>query len=484
MKITSIIGAALLAQQIFAHPGESAEQHAKDAAQRRAYLNANKRSLAHCADALQKRGNDVTMHQRRKAQVEKARAKRAISSGMFEQVTKRQLLTPGTENRYLRVRDVDSVLNTDHHSNITGITTDSDPSLIFSGNNSCVLSPEVTQGPYWVQGELVREDVTDGQEGVPLTLDIQIIDVNTCEPVPEAFLEIWHCNSTGVYSGVVANGNGNTDDTSNMNNTFLRGIQKSDEDGVVTFETLFPGHYTGRATHIHVMTSLDATVNANETLSGGSVTHVGQMFFDQDLIAEVDKVEPYVNNEQELTTNADDSILSEEAATTDPFIEYVLLGDSVADGLFGWLAFGMDTTASYNITPAAYLTEHGGVENENSGMGSGMGGGPPGASGSPPNGTMPTGTGAVSSGSVASSTLAVSVSTNGASSLVGKATPSALVARPSEAPSDRPQRGDGKGHKDQGPPQGNPSDQTQQLSPQNAQHQQDQQDQQDGGPKA
>jgi protocatechuate 3,4-dioxygenase beta subunit len=481
MKITSIIGAALLAQQTFAHPGESAEQHGKDAAQRRAYLNANKRSLAHCADALQKRGNDVAMHQRRMAQVEKARAKRAISSGRFEPVTKRQLLTPGTENRYLRVRDVDSVLNTDHHSNMTGITTDSDPSLIFSGNNSCVLSPEVTQGPYWVQGELVREDVTDGQEGVPLTLDIQIIDVNTCEPVPEAFLEIWHCNSTGVYSGVVANGNGNTDDTSNMNNTFLRGIQKSDEDGVVTFETLFPGHYTGRATHIHVMTSLDATVNANETLSGGSVTHVGQMFFDQDLIAEVDKVEPYVNNEQELTTNADDSILSEEAATTDPFIEYVLLGDSVADGLFGWLAFGMDTTASYNITPAAYLTENGGVENENSGMGSGMGGGPPGASGSPPNGTMPTGTSAVSSGSVASSTLAVSVSTNGASSLAGKATPSAPVARPSEAPSDRPQRGDGKGHKDQGPPQGNPSDQTQQSSPQNAQHQQDQQD---GGPKA
>jgi protocatechuate 3,4-dioxygenase beta subunit len=138
-------------------------------------------------------------------------------------------------------------MNTNHQSNMTGITVDTDPGLLFSGNNSCVLSPEVTQGPYWVQGELVRGDVTDGQEGVPLTLDIQIIDVNTCEPVPEAFLEIWHCNSTGVYSGVVANGNGNMNDTSNLDNTFLRGIQQSDEDGVVTFETLFPGHYTGRA---------------------------------------------------------------------------------------------------------------------------------------------------------------------------------------------------------------------------------------------
>jgi hypothetical protein len=231
MKFASLIGAALLAQQAIAHPGESAEQHAKDAAERRAYLNANKRSLAHCADALKKRGNDIAMHQRRAAQVEKARAKRTIS----------------TEKPYLRVRDVDDVLNTDHHSNLTGITVDSDPSILFSGNNSCILSPEVTQGPYWVQGELVREDITDNQEGIPFTLDIQIIDVKTCKPVPEAFLEIWHCNSTGVYSGVIANGNGNSNDSSNLDNTFNRGIQKSDEDGVVTFQTTFPGHYTGRA---------------------------------------------------------------------------------------------------------------------------------------------------------------------------------------------------------------------------------------------
>lgn len=54
-----------------------------------------------------------------------------------------------------------------------------------------------------------------------------------------------------MYSGVVANGNGNSADATNINNTFLRGIQQSDADGVVKFETLFPGHYTGRATHIH-----------------------------------------------------------------------------------------------------------------------------------------------------------------------------------------------------------------------------------------
>lgn len=114
--------------------------------------------------------------------------------------------------------------------------------MLFAGNNSCILTPETTQGPYWVSGELVRQNITEGQAGVPLTLDVQIIDVNTCEPVPQAYLEIWSCNSTGVYSGVNANGNGNTNDTTNLNATFMRGVQKSDNDGVVIFDTLVPGH--------------------------------------------------------------------------------------------------------------------------------------------------------------------------------------------------------------------------------------------------
>ncbi|KAJ4365168.1 hypothetical protein N0V83_008786 [Neocucurbitaria cava] len=410
--LSTLMGAAMLMQPALAHPGDSAEEKAREIAQRRAYLANNKRSLAHCADKLKARGNDVAMHARRSAQVEKLRAKRSI----------------GQEKPYLRARDLDSVLATSHESNLTDVTVDTDPSILFAGNNSCILTPEVTQGPYWVEGELVRQDVTEDQEGVPLTLDIQIIDVNTCEPVPEAFLEIWNCNSTGVYSGVIANGNGNVNDTTNLDNTFLRGIQQSDEDGVVVFNTLFPGHYTGRATHMHIMTSQDATVNANETLSGGSITHVGQMFFDQDLITLVETVEPYSSNTQEITENADDSILGEEAATVDPFMEYVLVGDDISEGLFGWLSFGMDTTNSFNVTPAAYLTENGGVANANAGAG--MGGGPPGGSGAPsgamPSGTgSPSGTGAFSSSAATATLLSVSSS---AASLSSEITPIASVS--------------------------------------------------------
>ncbi|KAJ4292346.1 hypothetical protein N0V90_009007 [Kalmusia sp. IMI 367209] len=284
----------------------------------------------------------------------------------------------------LRARSFEDVLNTDHHSNLT-VTPETDPSELFTGNNSCILTPETTEGPYWVSGELIRENVVEDQAGVPLTLDIQVIDVETCEPVPQAFTEIWHCNSTGVYGGVIAGGNGNSADETNIDNTFLRGLQQTDDDGVVAFETLFPGHYTGRTTHIHVLTHLDATENANNTISGGTITHVGQFFFDQDLITLAEKEEPYASNAQPLTTNEEDGIFAQEAADVDPVVEYVFLGDDISEGLFGWIAFGIDVNAARNVTPAVYLTENGGVPNPNAGQG-----GPGGPGGPPPSGSRPT----------------------------------------------------------------------------------------------
>lgn len=62
--------------------------------------------------------------------------------------------------------------------------------------------------------------------------------------------DIWSANSTGVYSGVESTGNGNSDDATNLDNIALRGIQQADDDGVVQFSTIFPGHYTGRTIHV------------------------------------------------------------------------------------------------------------------------------------------------------------------------------------------------------------------------------------------
>jgi protocatechuate 3,4-dioxygenase beta subunit len=237
-----------------------------------------------------------------------------------------------------------------------------------------------------VTGEHVRRNVTENQAGVPLTVDIQIIDINTCAPIPRIMLDFWHCNATGVYSGVNANGNGNSNDTRNLNATFLRGIQPSNSEGVVTVHSIFPGHYTGRATHIHILGHLNATLASNRTLmTSGQITHVGQMFFDQDLITQAETAFPYNTNTQSTTLNSDDSILAQASEDVDPIMEYILLGDSITDGVLAWTSIGVNVSASYNVQAAATIYESGGVENEQSGGpgGNGTFGG---------NGTMPTGT--------------------------------------------------------------------------------------------
>ena len=195
-----------------------------------------------------------------------------------------------------------------------------------------------------------------------------------------------HCNSTSVYSGVVASGNGDNTDSSNLDATFLRGLQPTDSDGVAQFQTRFPGHYTACTNHIHVLVHFDGDYIRQGTYGGGYVSHVGQLFFDQDLITEVETVTPYSTNTQDQTTNEEDGIFTQEAATSDPMVEYSLVGDDVSQGLFGWIAFGVDLTNNFDVPSAASsLYEGGGVENENSDAG-----GPPGngtMSGAPPSAT-------------------------------------------------------------------------------------------------
>ena len=283
----------------------------------------------------------------------------------------------------------EKLLNTSHASNLTGVTVNSTSSAIFdspsSDSASCLLQPEATIGPYWVSGEYIREDITEDQQGIPLYINIQVVDVTSCSVVPDIYWEIWHCNASGVYSGVIASGNGNVDDTSNLNATFLRGLQPTDADGVATLKTVFPGHYTGRTTHMHVVAHSNATVYSNGTIGTGAqgdttstTQHIGQLFFDQTLLDAVAAVAPYSDNTQTVTTNAEDDILAGEAVegASDPFFEYVYLTDDIADGIYAWATVGIDSTASYTTQAASYLTPEGGVANANSAMsGGGMGSG-------------------------------------------------------------------------------------------------------------
>jgi hypothetical protein len=119
----------------------------------------------------------------------------------------------------------------------------------------------------------------------------------------------------------------------------------------------------------------------NGTIAGmydGHSSHVGQIFFDQDLITEVEKNTPYSTNTQALTENSNDDILATEADTTDPFVEYVLLGDDVSDGIFAWISIAVNSTRDDSLSPEGFWTEDGAEINDNFSMNmAGMGSLPP-----------------------------------------------------------------------------------------------------------
>ncbi|KAK0441654.1 aromatic compound dioxygenase [Armillaria borealis] len=363
---------------VVAHPTASLSE--SEIARHADFQSFARRSLDNCQDVLRRRGHTERSVARRKALADELRRKRGLP----------------TSNVYKRL-DIDDVLNTDHESD-EDYSADSDP---FGGTGSCTLVSESTQGPYYVDGEYVRSDVTEDQDGIYSYVDVELIDYSTCEPVADVYIDFWHCNATGVYSGVVARGNGNQNDESNLDKTFLRGIQATNSEGYAQFETIFPSHYTSRANHIHIIAHGDGTVFSNGTFKTSSDRHVGQLLFDQSLIIVVEKTSPYTSNTQQLTENEDDSILVNTVSGTncvDPILEYVYLGNSISDELLlrvtrtyvhfavlvliasSWGSMGIDLSASYTVSSAATLTEDGGVENGNSGGGNAPGpggGGPP-----------------------------------------------------------------------------------------------------------
>jgi protocatechuate 3,4-dioxygenase beta subunit len=261
---------------------------------------------------------------------------------------------------------------------------------VFSANTSCILAPYITDGPYYIVGEYMRSNVIEADfcDGVPVFLEVQYIDVNTCEPIPSVAVDIWNCNATGVYSGVAEPQGG-------LDTTYLRGIQLTDHDGVSQFETIFPGHYDGRAVHTHLLAHTNATLEPNGTISvwDAPVAHIGQLFWPEDLRAEVEALAPYNTNTQALTTNDEDmwSVLQADSSF-DPIPQFVYLGDSVSDGLFAWIQIGINSSADYTTDSYysiyAYVDEEGGHINANSGFTGGGGGA---GNGTAPSGGAPTG---------------------------------------------------------------------------------------------
>jgi protocatechuate 3,4-dioxygenase beta subunit len=206
----------------------------------------------------------------------------------------------------------------------------------------CTLIGEQEEGPYYVDDETLRSDVTEGKPGVPLALEIALVNSRTCQPLGNAAIDIWHCDASGVYSGFTANspdggpggpggrggrgpfgqdgfgrppgpppgpppdgqgmmppppgmgrgGMGRGRGPRNIDSTrFLRGVQLTDKRGVAAFQTLYPGWYSGRTIHVHLKVHIGGEAAAK--YSGGHVAHTGQLFFPEDLTERIAKLDPY-----------------------------------------------------------------------------------------------------------------------------------------------------------------------------------------------
>jgi protocatechuate 3,4-dioxygenase beta subunit len=182
----------------------------------------------------------------------------------------------------------------------------------------CVIVPEVTEGPYYFDPALERMDITEGRPGLPLKLQMQVVD-QACAPLPGSRVDVWHCDADGIYSGY----NGYEGET------FMRGTQFANADGMVEFVTVYPGWYRGRTTHIHFKVFLDETT-----------VLTGQIFFPDEVSEQVyASVEPYTARPNRDTFNDEDNI-ARQAGTAS-----IATVDAVPDRYTAALIVGVDPGA-------------------------------------------------------------------------------------------------------------------------------------------
>jgi len=160
---------------------------------------------------------------------------------------------------------------------------------------ACAVTPSETVGPYPSLAELVRSDIREGRSGTTLTLIIAVVDSsNNCNPVANANVKIWQCDAAGNYSQY----------GTQTAQTYLRGIQTTNANGEVTFTTIYPGWYQGRATHVHA-----------EVVRNGSSVKVTQIAFPEDVTAAVYATGVYASRGSNPTSNTRDNVFSDSVAS-------------------------------------------------------------------------------------------------------------------------------------------------------------------------
>ena len=169
------------------------------------------------------------------------------------------------------------------------------------------VSPEQTEGPFFVDEKLNRSDIrvdpADGSisPGVPLRLVLHVNQVtnDSCSPLPGATVDVWHCDAFGYYSAVRDNAGGSAADT--RGKKFLRNYQVTDAQGKVEFLTVYPGWYHGRSVHVHYMIRTDPSSEVGHEFTS-------QLYFDEAITDQVHAQSPYAQKGRRDTTNDRDGI--------------------------------------------------------------------------------------------------------------------------------------------------------------------------------
>lgn len=229
-----------------------------------------------------------------------------------------------------------------------------------------ILTPEQTEGPFYVNKHLVRRDIREDRQGSPLILNIILRDATTGEVLPDAAVDIWHCDATGSYSGYAAMGEGDplkgppfgppprpSDNVQNNvpplvsptdDKTFLRGTQISDVDGIVRFTTIYPGWYQGRAVHIHLKVHTGKGLGRWD-FHDSHVCHTGQLFFPEDISNKISALSPYRDHEGERLHQNDDFVFqTQQGKKCLVSVESAIVGDK--KGYSAAIVLGVDPSAT------------------------------------------------------------------------------------------------------------------------------------------
>lgn len=256
------------------------------------------------------------------------------------------------------------------------------PTASSTSSETCYkLTSETTEGPYYIDADKLRQDITEDREGIPLTLRLKVIDNETCKPIRNAAVDIWHCDALGLYSGYEdlssggggggtppsgtptdvpsgtptgsppAGGGGGGHEEPTDDKRYLRGTWKTDKQGFVTFKTVFPGWYRGRCVHIHTKVHVSGTWT-DAGYEGGNTCHTGQFFFDEESVLASAEVEPYSTSTTERTTLTEDTIY-DQSGTVGGLLKLKYKKNGIAKGVLGTITMGVDPDATHEGTDDA-----------------------------------------------------------------------------------------------------------------------------------